>query len=85
MTTAVLLTLIGIFSRLLPHPPNAVALGAIALYAGARLPRRFAWAVPLFAMAISDLVLDFGTGRGVFTPIRAAVYGCFLLTLLAGR
>ena len=40
MTTAVLLVLFGALSRLLPHPPNAVALGALALYAGARLPRR---------------------------------------------
>ncbi len=85
MTTAVLLILLGSFSRLLPHPPNFVALGAIALYAGARLPRRLAWAVPLLAMALSDVVLDFGTGRPVLTPIRAAVYGCFLLTVLAGR
>ena len=49
MTTAVLLTLFGALSRLLPHPPNAVALGAVALYAGARLPRRFAFAVPFAA------------------------------------
>ncbi|MEP6767412.1 MAG: TonB-dependent receptor [Acidobacteriota bacterium] len=85
MTTAVLLTLLGALSRLLPHPPNAVALGAIALYAGARLPRRFAFVVPVLALALSDLVLDFGTGRAALTPIRAAVYGCFLLTVLAGR
>jgi hypothetical protein len=36
MTTAVLLILFGALTRLLPHPPNAVALGALALYAGAR-------------------------------------------------
>jgi vitamin B12 transporter len=85
MTTAVLLTLFGALSRLLPHPPNAVALGAVALYAGARLPRRLAFAVPLLAMALSDLVIDWGTGRPALTPIRAAVYGCFALTVLLGR
>ena len=36
MTTAVLLVLLGAFSRLLPHPPNFVALGALALFSGAR-------------------------------------------------
>ncbi|MFN2634120.1 MAG: TonB-dependent receptor domain-containing protein [Thermoanaerobaculia bacterium] len=85
MTIAVLLTLLGALSRLLPHPPNAVALGAIALYAGARLPRGRAFVVPVLALALSDLVLDLGTGREAITPIRAAVYGCFLLTVLAGR
>src|SRR6266704_780265 len=60
-TTAVLLVLLGAFSRLLPHPPNFVALGAIGLYAGARLPRLWAWAVPIAAMLLSDLVLDPGS------------------------
>jgi vitamin B12 transporter len=85
MTTAVLLTLFGALSRLLPHPPNAVALGAVALYAGARLPRRLAYLVPLAAMALSDLFIDWGTGRPAFTPVRLAVYGSFALTVLAGR
>jgi len=44
MTTAILLVLLGALSRLIPHPPNFVALGALALYSGARLPRRWAWA-----------------------------------------
>ena len=63
MTTAVLLVFLGALSRLIPHPPNFVALGALALYAGARLPRRWAIAVPLAAMALSDFVLDVGHGR----------------------
>ena len=33
MTTAVLLVFLGALTRLVPHPPNMVALGAIALYA----------------------------------------------------
>ncbi|HEY7862872.1 MAG TPA: TonB-dependent receptor, partial [Thermoanaerobaculia bacterium] len=84
MTTAILLVLLGALSRLLPHPPNFVAMGAIGLYAGARLPRRWAWAVPLAAMALSDLFLDAGTGRAAITPIRLAVYGCFALMVAAG-
>ena len=72
MTTALLLTLLGALSRLLPHPQNAVALGALALYSGARLPRRVAWAVPLAAMAFSDLLIDYGTGRRAVTLVRAS-------------
>ncbi len=88
MTTAVLpvlLVLLGAFSRLLPHPPNFAALGAVALFAGARLPRRLAWAVPLSAMALSDLAIDLGTGRPAFTPVRLAVYGALAVIVALGR
>jgi vitamin B12 transporter len=85
MTTAVLLILIGALSRLIPHPPNFVAMGAIGLYAGARLPRRWSWAIPLAAMALSDLLIDWGTGRRLVTPVRLAVYGSFILMVLLGQ
>lgn len=85
MTTAVLLVLLGAFSRLIPHPPNFVALGALALYAGARLPRRWAWAIPLSAMALSDLALDFGTGRSAISAVRLTIYATFAAIVLAGR
>lgn len=85
MTTAVLLVLFGALSRLIPHPPNFVALGALALYAGARLPRRFALLVPLAAMALSDFFLDFGTGRPVLSLGRLTIYASFAAITLAGR
>jgi hypothetical protein len=85
MTTAVLLVLLGFFSRLLPHPPNLVALGALALYSGARLPRRWAVLVPLLAMALSDAVLDFGSGRAAISPGRLTSYAAFAAIVLMGR
>ncbi len=85
MTTAVLLVLLGALSRLLPHPPNFVAIGALALYAGARLPRRWAIAVPLTAMALSDFALDSGTGRAALSGIRVTIYATFAVIILAGR
>ncbi|HEY3171834.1 MAG TPA: TonB-dependent receptor [Thermoanaerobaculia bacterium] len=85
MTTAVLLVLLGAFSRLVPHPPNFIAMGAIGLYAGARLRRRWAWAVPIAAMLCSDLVIDWGTGRKAITLVRIAIYGSFALMVFAGR
>jgi vitamin B12 transporter len=84
MTTAVLLVLLGALSRLLPHPPNFVALGALALYAGARLPSRWAIAVPLAALALSDLALDLGTGRAAVSPMRLTIYATFSAIVLAG-
>lgn len=88
MTTAVttvLLVLLGAFSRVLPHPPNAVALGALALFAGARLPRALAILVPLAAMAASDVVLDLGTGRRAISATRVTIYATFVVIALAGR
>jgi vitamin B12 transporter len=85
MTTAVLLVLLGALSRLVPHPPIFVAMGAIGLYAGARLPRRWAWVVPLAAMLFSDLVIDWGTGRDAIALVRIAVYGSFALMVFLGR
>ncbi|HEY7113134.1 MAG TPA: TonB-dependent receptor [Thermoanaerobaculia bacterium] len=85
MTTAVLLVFLGALSRLLPHPPNAVALGAVALYAGARLPRHLAFAVPLAAMALSDFFLDVGTGRSALSFVRLADYAAFAAIVGIGR
>jgi vitamin B12 transporter len=85
MTTAVLLVLFGALSRLLSHPPNAVALGALALYSGARLPRRLAILVPVAAMALSDFFLDFETGRAAVTLVRLADYAAFAGIVLLGR
>jgi hypothetical protein len=82
--TAFALVLFGVFSRLVPHPPNAVPLGALALYAGARLPRRWAWLVPLAAMVLADTIIDFGSGRSFLTASRLTDYAAFVaITVLA--
>jgi hypothetical protein len=45
-------------TRLLPHPPNFVPVGAIALVAGAMLrPRWLAYLLPIAAMLLADLAL----------------------------
>ena len=46
--------------RLVPHPPNFTAIGAMALFSGAYLGRRsLAFAAPLAALVLSDLVIGF--------------------------
>ncbi len=66
-------------SRLLPHPPNATPIAAMALFGGAYLTdRRLAVLVPLAAMLLSDLVLG-------LHPLLPVVYGAFALTVLLGR
>jgi hypothetical protein len=84
MKTALSLVLLGVLSRWLPHYPNAVALGAVALYAGARLPRRWAVAVPLLALLLSDVVLDWKSGYRFDYASRLTTYATFAAIALAG-
>ena len=52
--------------RLVPHPPNFTPIGAMALFGGAYLGRRWlAFAAPLGALLLSDLVLGFYAGMWV--------------------
>ena len=89
MMTPLVLIVLGTLCRVVPHPPNAVALGAVALFAGAKLPRRWAWTVPVLAMILADLILDRGTHRGMFEVSRLTIYGTYVaitfLGLLARR
>jgi hypothetical protein len=85
MRKALFLIAIGaIFYRLIPHLPNAVPMGALALYAGACLPRRWAWLVPVAAMGLSDFVIDSAIGRPFLDVSRWIIYATFGATTLLG-
>jgi hypothetical protein len=76
------LTLVGfgVVMRLLPHPDNLAPVGAIALFGGAVLPRKYGWWLPLAVMAVSDYVIGFYAGL-VFNwgaLLLAAFYGMLL-------
>ena len=48
------------FLRLVPHPPNFGPVGALALFSGAMLGRRWlAFVAPIGALLLSDLALGF--------------------------
>ena len=67
--------------RFVPHPPNAVPIVAMALFAGAFFSNRIhAYLVPLVAMILSDLILGFhSTVLYVYASIMATVViGSFL-------
>jgi hypothetical protein len=58
--TLMFIVLAAAATRLLPHPPNVTALTALALFGGAHFSdRRLAIAVPLAALALSDIALGF--------------------------
>ena len=63
IVTIVSAILVAAVLRLVPHPPNFTPIGAMALFSGAYLGRRaLAFAAPLGALLLSDLVLGFYSG-----------------------
>ena len=77
---AIALVGFGVAMRLLPHPANLAPVGAIALFGGAVLPKRYGWWLPLAIMMVSDLFL--GSYNGIlFTWLGFLLVGLFGLTL----
>ncbi|MEO8434138.1 MAG: DUF6580 family putative transport protein [Pyrinomonadaceae bacterium] len=65
-------------SRLIPHPPNAASITAVALFGGAYLSdKRLAFLAPIAALFLSDLVL------GLYGHMEV-VYGSFALVVCIG-
>jgi hypothetical protein len=72
------LVLVAAATRLVPHPWNLTSITAVALFGGAYFEdRRLAFAVPLGALFVSDLVLGLYSGMAV-------VYGSFALVVVIG-
>jgi hypothetical protein len=72
------LILAAAFTRLIPHPPNFTAIGAMALFGGVYFSRKsLAFAVPLIAMFLSDIIIGFHPGM-------YAVYLSFILIVMIG-
>lgn len=69
-----LLIILAVVTRFLPHPPNFTAVGAIAMFGGLYLPRRWAIVAPLLAMFVSDIFIGFYS-----LPIMLAVYVGFAI------
>lgn len=60
---AIVMVFAAAFTRLIPHPPNFTAVGAIALFGGAYFSdKRFAFIVPIAAMLLTDLLIGFHSG-----------------------
>lgn len=69
--------IIAALMRLVPHPANVAPIGAMALFSGSYLPKKYALIIPLAAMIISDFFLGFHS-------TIMWVYGSFLLIGLLG-
>ena len=64
--------------------PGFCPLSAVALCAGAFLPRRLAVAVPLSILLASDVVIDWHYGAAFFTLAMFGRYALLALVCLAG-
>lgn len=92
--TAVFFGLIaaGVATRLLPHPENLTAIGAVALFGGAYYRRSLiAVLVPILALLVSDLVLSITWAGTDFqnwhflSPVHYALFGLTAMIGLALR
>jgi hypothetical protein len=59
ITLAIALIVIGVAGRLLPHAWNFAPIVAIGIFSGAYLGKKYAFAVPVIAMIISDMFIGF--------------------------
>jgi hypothetical protein len=79
LAIAVILVLIGVSFRLVPHTPNFTPIAAIALFGGIYLSKKVALILPIAAMVVSDIFI------GSYEPkLMVVVYGSFLLCVLLG-
>ena len=80
------LVFVAAASRLWPHPPNFTAVPAMALFSGALFGRRWlAFAVPLLAMASSDILLGMFVYGVRVLPGIVPVYACIAAAVLIGQ
>jgi len=74
-----LMVLIGVSCRFLPHPANFTPVAALAIFGGLYMSKRYAIFVPLLIMFVSDLFLGFYSW-----PIMLSVYLSFAFAGLLG-
>lgn len=83
------LVIIAALSRLLPHPPNFTAIGAMALFGGAIISSNFLkYILPIGALLLSDLVLNntiYSSGEfSLVYPGMIWVYSAFIAIAFLG-
>lgn len=76
---AILLIILGVVLRLLPHAANFTPIAAIALFGGVYLKRKYALILPLAAIVISDIAIGFDSLQS-----RLTVYGSFIIIGVIG-
>lgn len=76
---ALALVFLGVALRLVPHLANFAPIGALALFGGVYLNKRYALFLPIAALIVSDAIIGFDSLES-----RLTVYGSFLLIGIIG-
>jgi hypothetical protein len=76
---SIVLILLIVVSRLVPHVWNVAPVAAVALLAGAILPRKWAFIVPVIGMLLGDFIIGF-----YHMPVMLTVYVSFALMTFVG-
>lgn len=79
------LTVLGGLARLIPHPANFTPVGALGLFAGARLAGWQAYVVPLALMGVTDPIIGAIYGYSAYTATSVVIYLSFLINVAIGR
>ncbi len=78
LITYILLAL-GVICRFLPHPANFAPIGAIAIFSGLYLPKKYTIIIPMLVMLVSDFFIGFYSWQ-----IMVSVYASFAIMGLLG-
>ena len=88
----VVLIVLAMLSRLIPHAPNFTAVAAAGLFAGFAFGREIkSFLIPLVALWLSDLLINniiyaqYYEGFRLFTPGFYWIYGGMLAAVVIGR
>lgn len=83
--TLVVMILAAALTRVMPHPWNFTAIGAMCLFGGATFHRRWAaLAVPLIALLISDVAIAYLQYGGDLSTMTWFKYVLFAATVVMG-
>ncbi len=78
------LALSGALFRLIPHPVNLASVGAMSLFAGARLRGWQRYGVPLVIIAITDPIMGLMLGYPALTVVTPVVCASFMIYVWIG-
>lgn len=83
---------LGVFSRFIPHPPNATAIGAVALFGGFALKNfRTSILILFLSLFISDIAINnliyasYHEGFVWFTSGATFIYAGFFISIVVGH
>lgn len=79
LVISIILVLLVVVSRLVPHVWNVAPVAAVALLAGAILPHKWAFVVPVLGMLLGDFVIGF-----YHLPVMLTVYASFAIMAFVG-